>query len=344
VNGTNADNILVGDDNASTFDGGAGDDIVFAGGGDDTIIQVSTEGHDILDGGAGNDTYQLNGNNTAETFNIYTRTAWLGLGNVASSLAPNTEIIVTRNGVVIAELDNIEEIGINTLAVTANDGDGALNGGANTGDTINIFGNFNAPETSLSFSTITVDGGAGRDTVNITGLVSDHRIVFNTNDATDSIVGAVRPQDVVGGAAAAPSKAGGAYVMEVQTGSADSGKSFGISKTGISGSPEVNINKFDIEAPSKLVTPVSDIDLMAEHIIQTWMLTPAPNGTSLWLADVSPSEPPRTFFALEDAFDDLRVGEVSTRPDADDFGPTTWTDSDFSKTFDKSHLVDGDYA
>jgi hypothetical protein len=132
--------------------------------------------------------------------------------------------------------------------------------------------------------------------------------------------------------------------MEVQTGSADSGKSFGISKTGISGSPEVNINKFDIEAPSKLVTPVSDIDLMAEHIIQPWMLTPAPNGTSLWLADVSPSEPPRTFFALEDAFDDLRVGEVSTRPDADDFGPTTWTDSDFSKTFDKSHLVDGDYA
>lgn len=481
VTGDNGANILVGDNAASTFNGAGGNDIIFAGGGDDTIIQVSTEGRDILDGGAGNDTYQLNGDSTAETFNIYTRTAWLGLGNLASSLAPNTEIVVTRNAVVIAELDNIEEIGINTLAVTANDGNGALNGGANTGDTINIFGNFNAPETSLSFSTITIDGGAGRDTVNITGLASDHRIVFNTNDATDAIVGAVRPQDVVGSArattsapasvvvpvqdaatfpadvrpgrrldpddlmrtriehlfdrlglgeddfsrftgpqmrilerswnsaepsfvntgdsqlqsAAATSKSAGAYVMEVQGGIADfvkpfevpvmevqtgyagSAKSLELSKAGISGTAvyvmepsgdewqepssaasvsgkaaidkitgglEVNISKFDIEAPGKIVTPVSEVDLMADHIIQPWMLAAPPNGASLWLADASRSEPPRTFFTLEDAFDDLRADDVSTRPDGEDFGSTSWTDSDFSKTFDRSHLVDGDYA
>ena len=55
----------------------------------------------------------------------------------------NTEIVITRTAgtvtTVVAELDNIEEISVNTLNVTANDG-GGLNTGANSGDTIQVFG------------------------------------------------------------------------------------------------------------------------------------------------------------------------------------------------------------
>ncbi len=112
-------------------------------------------------------------------------------------LNSNTEIVITRDGTVIAELDNIEEIVVNALNVSANDGNGVPNGGVTGGDTVAIFGNFNAPFTSLNFSTITVNGGEGDDTVDITGLESEHRIVFNTGAGTDEVIGDLRPQDVV---------------------------------------------------------------------------------------------------------------------------------------------------
>ncbi|MFM2100211.1 MAG: hypothetical protein RLZZ366_1750 [Pseudomonadota bacterium] len=187
-----------------TLNGGAGDDIVHGGEGDDVITQAAgTGGRDIVDGGVGNDTYQLNGDATAESFRIFTRTE--ALAQITGlTLSANTEIVITRNGTtnanVIAELDNIEEINVNTLLTTANDGNGVVNGGVNGGDTIAVFGNFNAPETSLNFSTITIQGSAGNDTVDISGLSSAHRIVFNTAGGQDVVVGDLRPQDVINGA------------------------------------------------------------------------------------------------------------------------------------------------
>ncbi len=94
----------------------------------------------------------------------------------------------------IAELDNIEEIVVNTLDVTANDG-GGLNQGPSGGDTIQVIGNFSS--TSLNYSTITVEGSDGDDTVDITSLQSAHRIVFRSNGGNDTIVGTLRPQDVI---------------------------------------------------------------------------------------------------------------------------------------------------
>ena len=40
----------------------------------------------------------------------------------------------------------------------------------NNGDTIQVIGNFNAPLTSLNFNTITIDGEAGDDTIDISAL------------------------------------------------------------------------------------------------------------------------------------------------------------------------------
>ena len=180
--------IVVGDGTASTLEGGLGADLVFAGGGDDTInwgvttllgVEIANDGRDFIDGGAGTlDRVVINGGTSAETFVVYAAADAVEAG--FTNLKPGTEIVITRNGAVIVELDNIEEITINT---------GAGN------DTVTTSGNFSP--TSLSFNTITINGDGGSDTVDITGLQSAHRILFRSNGGNDTIVGTLRPQDVV---------------------------------------------------------------------------------------------------------------------------------------------------
>lgn len=143
-----------------------------------------SDGRDFVDGGAGsNDTFVVNGNNTGETYRVYARADWIALGG-NRPLNANTEIVITRNGTannnVIAELDNIEEIIINT-------------GPGN--DQVFAIGNFNP--TSLNFNTITIDGSEGDDTVNISDLSSAHRILFRSAGGQDTIIGTLRAQDVV---------------------------------------------------------------------------------------------------------------------------------------------------
>ena len=196
LNGGAGTDTLNGDADNDTLTGGAGNDTVRGGAGNDTIIQTgANDGRDTVDGGADVDTYQLNGAAGAEQFRIYTRAAWIALGG-GRTAAANTEIVITRNGTttasIIAELDNIEEIIVNTLTVTSPGGAG---GGTNGGDTITVIGDFTG--TSLNFNTITIDGTAGNDTIDISSLQSAHRIVFKSNGGNDTIVGTLRSQDVI---------------------------------------------------------------------------------------------------------------------------------------------------
>ncbi|WP_051677361.1 peroxidase family protein [Bradyrhizobium sp. URHD0069] len=201
------DNINAGD-GGDAISGGTGNDIILAGTGNDTITWSAnasgdTDGFDMVDGEAGGtDTFVVNGRaGTAETFRIYAREAAITSG--ITVLGATTEIVITRTvaGVttVIAELDNIEEIAISGLNVSANDGNGVPNSGNSVpaGDTIQVIGDFNSPFTSLNFSTITIDGNAGDDTIDISSLDSAHRIVFRSNGGHDTIVGTLRPQDVI---------------------------------------------------------------------------------------------------------------------------------------------------
>jgi len=193
---------LDGGGGADVLNGGADDDIIIAGGGTDTIIQASTDGRDVVDGGAGNDTFRVQGNAEAETFIVYAMSGGQNAGLAASlgtSFLASTEIVITRTvgttTTVVAELDNIEEIAVDTLAVSANDGNGVPNGGVVGGDTVAIVGNF--VPTSLNFSTITVNGTAADDTIDISALTSAHRIVFRGEGGNDTIIGTLRPQDVI---------------------------------------------------------------------------------------------------------------------------------------------------
>ncbi|CAN1548371.1 An_peroxidase_bacterial_2 domain containing protein [Sphingomonadaceae bacterium] len=184
------------------INGGAGNDLIYAAEGVDSITQASaTGGRDFVDGGAGEDTFTITSDTTtAEAFVIYTRAA-AQAAITGLVLNANTEIVVTRNGAVMAELDNIEEIVVSTLRVTS---PGGANGGTVSGDSISVVGDFN--QTSLNFNTITIDGNTGNDVVDISALQSAHRIVFTSNGGQDTIVGTLRPQDIVNldTAAAAP--------------------------------------------------------------------------------------------------------------------------------------------
>ena len=102
------------------------------------------------------------------------------------------KIVITRNGTafanVIAELAEIEEIRINGI-------DPVGTGGTAAGDTFEIIGDFSG--TSLRLNTITIDGDAGDDTIDISALTSAHRIVFKSNGGNDTIIGALQAEDVI---------------------------------------------------------------------------------------------------------------------------------------------------
>ncbi|OOG68665.1 hypothetical protein B0E45_17580, partial [Sinorhizobium sp. A49] len=188
INGTGAGNTLTGSVFADQINGQGGNDTINAGAGDDTITVDVGEGRDFINGESedtNGDTLVINGDATNETFRVYTRTEWLAVaGNAVGNLNAATEIVITRNGTnnasVIAELNDIEEIVINT-------GVGP--------DTVLTIGDFSP--TGLSVNTITINGDAGDDTVDFSALQSSHRILFRTNGGNDTIVGNLRPQDVV---------------------------------------------------------------------------------------------------------------------------------------------------
>ena len=88
---------------------------------------------------------------------------------------------------------------MNSLNTTPNDGNPATGpfGGASGGDTIQVIGDFTS--TSLDYNTIRVQGTSENDTIDITGLTSAHRVVFESNGGIDTILGDVRTQDIFNG-------------------------------------------------------------------------------------------------------------------------------------------------
>ncbi len=206
VYGGIGNDILVGDAQGTEFAGGAGNDIILANAGNDSIVWNAGQGRDFIDGGADTDTFTINGDAADETFNVYSLAAATAAGLTGLNAA--TEIVITRttggaaptNASIVAELDNIEEIVINT-------------GPGN--DTVTPIGNFNP--TSLAFNTIHVNGSTGDNTVDIAGLQSAHRVVLTGDGGADQIIGGVRPQDVVGSDPGASSAATSPTASSVAT-------------------------------------------------------------------------------------------------------------------------------
>ena len=198
-------NALAGND---TVNAGAGNDTIIGGLGNDTLngdagddvflwnanaataaSNTGTDFRDIVNGGtegAVGDTFVINGNINGETYGIYTRAAWDAIpGNINATLNADTEIVITRGAgtsigtFVIAELREIEEIRINGVDPTGP-------GGVAGGDTFGIFGDFSG--TSLRPNTITINGHSGNDTLDVSGMISTHHVVFNPSGGNDTVV------------------------------------------------------------------------------------------------------------------------------------------------------------
>ena len=190
------DDIVIGSGGSDAIDAGTGDDIIIAGGGNDGIVWFAngnTSGHDFVDGGDGTDTFTINGNNSTENFQILTAAVAITAGFLPTNAA--AEIVVIRNNEIIAELENVEELIVNT---TNAPNDVPLDAGTTAitnGDTIYIEGNFDT--TSLAYNTIHINGSDAHDEVDISGLRSDHRIVFDTKGGDDMVHGTLRSQDEV---------------------------------------------------------------------------------------------------------------------------------------------------
>lgn len=209
LNGGAGNDVLWGIGQNDSLSGNAGDDVILGGDGNDTVTWNFGDGSDIVDGGTGSqDTFIVNDNGMGGSFVI---TAVSGAANASSRIAietahgaleAGTEIVIERDGVLIAQLDNIEELVVNAVNVTANDG-----GGLNTGVSVSVEGEFST--TSLNYSTITVNGDDGDDTVDISGLGSGHRVVFHGGGGTNTFIGGQRPQDVVENAGYGSNMSGG---------------------------------------------------------------------------------------------------------------------------------------
>ncbi|MET1411007.1 DUF5801 repeats-in-toxin domain-containing protein [Roseibium sp. HPY-6] len=203
--GGTGNDILVGNDQANTLSGndgddlivgGAGDDVAIGGGGDDTLVWNVGDGQDQVQGstlgGTGDtetDTFVVNGDTTDETFYVETVADYNArLGGAAQTLDPNTEVVVSRavgNGAstIVAQLDNIDHIDINGM------------GGA---DNLIVSGDFSG--TDLDATAITFTGGDETDTVDTTGVSSDHRVVFNGNGGEDLLLAGIGINTFNGGA------------------------------------------------------------------------------------------------------------------------------------------------
>ncbi len=132
LNGRGGTDLLFGGAGNDALTGGDGDDQMFGQGGDDRMIWNPGDDSDLMEGGSGEDTAELNGANGAETFAVTANGARVRAERVDP--APfSLDIGTTEN-----------------LVINANGGD----------DVISASGNL-APLIKL-----TIDGGAGNDTIN----------------------------------------------------------------------------------------------------------------------------------------------------------------------------------
>ena len=122
---------LLGGDGNDTLTGGGADDLVFGENGDDRMIWNPGDGTDLFEGGADNDTAEVNGGNGAEVFEI---------------AANGSRVRFDRNSPAPFSLD----IGTTeNLVVNANGGDDVITASNGLGALI----------------TLTIDGGGGNDTI-----------------------------------------------------------------------------------------------------------------------------------------------------------------------------------
>ncbi len=172
IYGGTGNDTLRGGDGDDMLDGGKGDDALMGGAGDDVFEYAVGDGSDTIDGGDGNnDTLLVVGGPGDTTFNINA----ISLGGT-SHLAVNIE---SGGQTAIADADNYE-------VATKNVEDWIIDGGDGD-DKFVVTGSLAG--TGLATSTLSINGSAGNDTLDVSGLASiGQHIVFNAGAGTDDTI------------------------------------------------------------------------------------------------------------------------------------------------------------
>ncbi|WP_390637545.1 beta strand repeat-containing protein [Limnoglobus roseus] len=162
LQGKGGNDLLFGGAGNDTLTGGSGNDQVFGEAGDDSMTWDQGDGTDTVEGGAGADTVVVNGGNDAEQFTTTPNGTRVRFDSV--SLTPSSLDIGT----------------VENLTVKMNGGDDTFTGSNGL----------------AALVALTVDGGAGNDTI-IGGDGSD---VLRGGDGNDTIVGGRGTDVLLGGA------------------------------------------------------------------------------------------------------------------------------------------------
>jgi Ca2+-binding RTX toxin-like protein len=150
ITGSVGNDVLIGGSGNDVVTGGAGNDQASLGDGNDRFIWNSGDGSDVVNGEAGVDTLVFNGSNANEVISVFT---------------DGPSVFVTRDvGNVVLNIHDTESIIINAGA-----GDDTLTAGNGLG----------------AFTVLTLDGGAGNDT--ITG--GDGNDMLIGGDGNDTVTG-----------------------------------------------------------------------------------------------------------------------------------------------------------
>ena len=164
--GGNGDDLLQGLGGSDLLDGGSGNDTLQGGGGADVLD--GGFGNDQLDGGEDGDTYLVNGSNPNRVADIpYT---FLGFDTYADSGTLGTDVILAQgNGPVDIGFRNFDSSsGIEQIVNDTSNGNGGKAMLRLLGDSNDNILNFS--NVSIVGGTVTIDGGAGKDSITGTSL------------------------------------------------------------------------------------------------------------------------------------------------------------------------------
>lgn len=203
VTGSAFDDLLIGDDGANTLSGGLGRDVLIGGDGADTLIGGSGAANELY-GGAGDDTYILNANDTIVEL-VDGGTDTVRSNNNLVNLAANVENLIFAGAGMFRGNGNASD-----NIITGGAGDDILFGGAGN-DILNGGGGFDTADFSqassgvvarLDTGLVSQDGDGGIDTlVDIDALIGssfDDLLIGSTSD--DVLDGGLGRDVLIGGA------------------------------------------------------------------------------------------------------------------------------------------------
>jgi len=175
INGGDDADTLTGSQGNDVVNGGRGNDVAFLGSGDDTFVWNPGDGSDVVEGQDGMDTLVFNGANINESFDV---------------AANGDRVRLVRNvGTVTMDLDDVEQIDLNTL------------GGADT-ITVNDLSGTDLTQMNVGLAATGGAGDGAADTVIVNGTDSEDVVIVNGDGNGTAVLGLAAQVNIIGAEAA----------------------------------------------------------------------------------------------------------------------------------------------